>query len=389
MPLSIFSSILNPNFGVNQNLLRQVTLNKTPTLYNNQVRSQNEIIRYKKIMCVASLIPRIVINTSIAIQTCQYQKFDALVGNFGCQITALQVQELMRTPDLYRIAANAREQARQALVIINNLNINDLTIPVGETNLLQLAIDNNFDCALEPCMVELVKLRLLSIVNDIKAYNNPYNEIDELPFTNCNKLNILQPIENAKNLIQTIVRNLKIDTSRQAISFLEAKGVNLGNDLVARLHKDTMVKDSIVFSNLTANMSIVARSINGIVVIANKLRLNNQLRVGAVPFFVYLKMPEQRILSPKEIRTLPDSEPIMYIEGYVRNADKLNAIIMSRQLIPLMIQNCSCLQADGSSKDPQRQSYINRYFKLDHLFNLNAARMQNLTAEAQINTMIG
>lgn len=313
----------------------------------------------RKVLRIAALLLTITIEATKAIQEGRCKQFDALIGNFGCQITALEVQRLMRTENLSvmakEIQAKAEEQFKQCQIYIN-------APPKGlhMTTMIQYLKDKNLDQDVCPEIAKLTRLRILNIVN-----TNVLKDGKEVPQTKYAKLNDYNNIKKLdQGYIVNLVECLQEEESISAAKFIKnvskelcekeiSQGPLLRRVLAKKMRCTTLppthlkheaakgrIYGRIVSVPLIYNTEAVLRGIDGILLLKNKLKLCGKEIPDAKPLQIILKMPEERVLLPDEIGLLSESEPIFVIEGYVRKEDWLRECVNQKGLLNLIKTGC-------------------------------------------------
>ncbi|MDP1880788.1 MAG: hypothetical protein Q8K60_07600 [Parachlamydiaceae bacterium] len=347
---------------------------------NNSIRTQNTKF--------GQLILMIAQETAEAILENQYRKFDALIKNFGCQITALEVQQLLKKPDIRQEAESVSEITSRILKTVNP------SAPLKFTkkmNLIEYINSSGLNFTVSFEFLRLVRFRLLCIVNDNKLNDKG----DEVPFTNMDlfskkikKLNF--PVEdfiaglqaeesfNASQFIKNQVRELTIaDTSRAPLlqRLLDASFI--------RVNQPHKRYSSIMSTPLLYNTETVFRRTMGLVLIKNKLTLLGKPIENALSLKVFFEFPAQKLVTSEELAKYSNEEPILVVEGYVKTSDlviKINEIGFmtiintNSAIVPQYASktNQSPFGDEEADQDVAKyqsmNSIINDIIKIDHIY---------------------
>ncbi len=313
---------------------------------------------------LSEFLLKVVLETSEAIIEARYKKFDALIRNFGCQITALNVQEKMRNPHLYEEAVGIKQLAQEKLSIVTKekLPTGYLAKKDKEKDMLTYLREIQVDFEVSSEMIALARFRLLNIINGIKVKNG-----QEKSYTDLNPINERVSLIDGKglgidkDLRSMIVRGIQIDESAKAVLFIRNTASKLKNEdkrteLIQRMLSPAFQKSKVGILSvpLLYNTEAVIKSIKGIVLVKNKLFLGEVPINGALPMKIFLKMPEERILTEEEIKELCPNEPLIVIEGYINNNCSLKAAIQELGLNAIINSNNAILpQYANCPNDPQ------------------------------------
>lgn len=312
---------------------------------------------------IARLLLLVAKETADAILDLHYKDFDALVKNFGCQITAVEIHDLALRDGLREEAGRVRRLVEDKL---NNLPV--IPPKCEGVNTLKEYIERKCDVqvGISPEMSRFVRLRMLCIIN-----TNIEKDGKEVPRTNVNVLGRkLSKTVNSKleNLLKIIVGGLQAEESRHAVRYLrDAAERSLPQDNSRRpliitalqLERRSDVKDincqtPIVSVPLMHNMEASLASIGqGIVCIKNKLAICGKPIPDARPLRVFLRMQNETLLSEAEIGDLPRELPVFVIEGYIQNGTDIHEIVGEGRLLNLVRANCAKLPqfASGASQE--------------------------------------
>lgn len=250
----------------------------------------------RKLCAFGALILRIALETADAVINNQYKRFDALIGNFGCQITALEVQQLLSKTELRQEAVRLYTRLPQVK---------------------EVQVSTDFS--------RLVRFRLLSVVN--------VNVLDaaktrEKPETQSEKLReLIEDVDAVtKNVLKDFVRRLQANESANAAAFIKGEANLLTLEDTPRAHLLQLLlgsafnreKDCIVSTPLLYNTEVVFRRTIGLVLIKNKLFLLNERRPNEREVKVFMRFPQEEIVPEGDIAGVPDDTPLIVLEGYVR-----------------------------------------------------------------------
>lgn len=300
--------------------------------------------QYKCNLVLARLILEICQNAAEAIEHKNYKHFDALIRNFGCQITALQNHRLLKKAELREEAKRVHHLALERLATVE---ASWGKPPIGKCGMsvvdyLKMA---NIDITLSVDMAQLVRFRILNIVN-----TNVRSEEQELP---CTKVDaIVSQVErivadfnfnqrhgshyvmkHGKNFFEKWISGLQAEEAAIAVRFIQKVELDLLHTgdhpramLVERLLGDKYVRAS--KARGSSNTPIVSlpqlytgeaalESVEGLILIKNKLTFCGEQIPGVLPMKAFIKMPEGKVLSVEEIHVIPDDEPVYVLEGYI------------------------------------------------------------------------
>ncbi len=301
---------------------------------NDKLQTQNTKL--------ALLILTVAKETANAILENQFKKFDALVKNFGCHITALEVQQLMKKNVL-------RKEAKIVIAEIDLImskqkgSAYSIKEPMEVYNYIKAA---GLDINVSPEFAHLVRFRMLNIVNDNILNNEGY----EVPVTNLKLLN--KKIKKSYSLpTHLLISGIQAEESRRAAPYIKNQADLLSPEEVVRasiiqrlldhsfLRSSASYKySSIVSTPLLYSTEAVFRRTKGLVLIKNKLNLLGERIKNIEAIKVFIEFPSQKILQPKELNKYSDQEPILVVEGYVRTQ---NLIAMISELGIFTILNAN------------------------------------------------
>lgn len=317
-------------------------------------------IRIAKIfLCIAQ-------ETASAILDARYKDFDPIVKNFGCQISAVEINELLSDE---RDALCDEANRINKFVEEKKLELAPRKPPElkGSRSLADYLITNaKLDMLISPKMARLVRMRLLCIVNrDIEKEGKavPQTDVELL----CAKLGTKRATskQNLKSVVELIVGGLQAEESKNAVYYIRQRGALLFDairrPLVAQaltLDRLSRVKNGSQYTQtpimsvpLLHNTEAAIGSYRGIVCVKNKLKIADRVIEGALAKKAFIRMPEQQLA---DIKTLADDEPLIVIEGYINNQTDLKNRIMQVGLMNIIRASCAPLPqyASGSCKDP-------------------------------------
>jgi hypothetical protein len=309
------------------------------------------------ILQVQELILKVALDTAKAITSYQYKKFDALVKNFGCQMTALEVYNIFKDNNL-SLQRESEEICEQLSVILKDVELQ-------QTNLSkrQVVTMPNLDIEISALFLKCMRFRLLAIINDNKAYG----EIEQ-PITNCDK--IIPFCEPPKKAFEAMIKKLQEEEAEAAALFIQTvPSVNnpQRKSLIDDMLMETHLINKIVSLPLMYNTEAVLTAFNGLLLIKNKLTFCGKPNERK-PIKVYMKLPENEVVDEKTIER--SKVPILVIEGYIKKRDNLLEAINSIGLISIVNANCASLpQFIGKSppeiNNSEAKSDIARYVALE------------------------
>lgn len=385
MKVSLLRSILPPCGSVERNDLDQklkIQVNVKRCERQKQCTQNNKVI---------SLLLKMTDESISAICNVQARQFDALVKNFGCQITALQVCQALQSSELIEEATSLMDYVKNCLSKPLSVALPDKTITFDE-----FLSERLVDREVSPILSQLVRFRMLCVVN----CNRKTESGREEPYTNLDLL-VKKVAKIDANLVERIVSGIQADESVKAAKFIkqQAKLVEANSELLQRVvskrfrrrSKTCKTAKGREFSPITSvsllfNTEIVIRRIAGPILIKNKLSIAGVKIEGAEKLNLYMKMPEEKILSCEEVDLLQPAQPLIVIEGYIRNAQDLSAAIARLGLLAIVNANTTAShvmqyasQTDQSPiEDDDAREYLNKYsqeqelvenlFEIDHIY---------------------
>ena len=323
--------------------------------------------------------------TAEAIQNCEYTKFDALVKNFGCQITMLEVVKLSKTPTLREQADKLKAAAEAKLKSLKQLVQPDKN---RAQKLASFCLESNNELStISKEIVRLTRLRLLCIINDNDEFNNEENgKAREKPCTKIDPL--LKKLSKTtrrtiQGIISPMIEQLQIEESVLAATFIRQEAPYItderGQFLQRMLRSDCerrasikvkssnnrAVEEGIASVPLLYNTEVSIARLDGILLVKNKLKICKKPIDGALDIQVLLKMPECRTLTADVIAAIEPDEPISVIEGYVNSTitdpKQLADMLQQYGLMNIIKINCASIQqyASGASQKPLADATAN------------------------------
>ncbi len=360
---------------------------------------------------IARLFLQIAKQTTVAIKTHCYTEFDALIKNSGCQITALEVYRLVQIPDLEVEAKRIRTIVDKNIrTLKEEISYSGATCKLGLGNkkneigeaLEQLGIDVEID----PVVARLVRLRLLCIVNsnEIEKYSINVNgetlkKEGEVTITKEAKLlKLVRKIDI--QFLHLLVNGIQAEESVLAADFISKVANELNPQVIDRapLLKEALsdknrrsseetnkVHSSTVSFPLLYNTEAAIRGLKtGVILIKNKLKIANKKIDHAEPFRILIDAETHRILNEEKRKDIAPEGPLVVIEGYVKNGDRLKELIQDKGLIHIVNANSAKINqyASKTSQDKidneEIQSDLERYkvdgdipstvFEIDHFY---------------------
>lgn len=377
---------------------------KLEKILNPPTKNQPALEQAKRIQnCFKYFLLEIAQEATQAIINAEYTKFDALVGNFGCHLTASFVQDAVRQNPLRneaekieqvigqlleKIAKNASIEPQdlnftfsqemytlirlRLLCLVNTSILNDKSkeVPITNSSHVLDKITNKIAPLFIPTKhVKTEKLKNISsnMIESLFGRKKKDFKEDEVAGVE-NTIAILSSkleqngIEFQKmlNAVSLLVNGLQEEESEKAAQYVRELSLNLNPSnertaLVQRmLQKEFERNESrIVSLPLMYNTEAVINSYKGIVLVKNKLLLCGQLREGMKERKIFIQWPENRLLSPEEIKSLSDDEPLLVFEGDLSSELPVEELIIQKGL-------CNVINAVNAQ--PQYEKY---HSKLD------------------------
>jgi hypothetical protein len=321
----------------------------------NATSDQSEV--FPRILQFTKLLLTVAAETGAAIEQNRYKDFDALVGNFGCQITAFDLQRKVRNSKLREEAVRVSQQARikleelehtfqQRILVIQLPMIKLLQKPpYFQLTMLEILRQAGLDFSISPDLRDLLRYRLLKLINDNKMVGTV-----EVPCTNVALLfEKVDQIKQNETALKKLIDAIQMEESKKAAFFIRQAASEMNPEenpracIIQRLLSERFERKSkgIVSLPLVYNTEACLRNYQGIVLIKNKLSNCLGKIQGAAPQRVFLKVPGDRILNEREIANIPDHESLIVLEGIVLKGVSLAEIINDSGLIPLVLSNCA------------------------------------------------
>lgn len=321
-------------------------------------------------LIMAKLIYKISQEAAEDILRSRYSHFDALVRNFGCQITALQNFRIFNKKGLWDEARRVHEKASECIQKIdsfwpkppqgsNGMEFNDY--------LKQLDVD----IQMSPEMLQMVRFKILNIVNTNVLFNGrelPKTNTDSL-YRRCNEIaaefndKYRYQAHKIPTCIASWIAGLQAEEAEAAIPFIQKVGSELidsRRDLIQRMLGEQHKRISTVRgSSSTPIVSLpqlytgeaALKGVNGIVLVKNKMLLCGVPIASAEALQAYVKMPENRVLKPTEVAEIPNDEPIVVLEGYIPKKTNLEERVESIGLATLLNATLARLPQYASGTD--------------------------------------
>lgn len=281
--------------------------------------------------------------TADAIVEKSYKKFDALVMNHGCQITALQNHRLLKSRKLAEEARKVSEAATKQLSRLDEFLKNSASKDAVYAEKRKLGMDISgylkacqCDVELSPAMAQLVRFRLLHSINGLDqdedcdlSFKDQRKKQCEIPFTSFAPLEGRVTRICAENAftrpkppvnLKSWIRCLQIEEANEAVRYIKGVADECPEMLKERLYASLAeIREGTYGERLpqlyTGEVSL--KGVDGIVLIKNKLKIGGVLREGTEDIRLFVKMPEGKVLSNDEVAAIPDDEPVVVLEGYV------------------------------------------------------------------------
>jgi hypothetical protein len=388
MSISLIGSLLPPLSAPE----RRTFDKKTEILRGDRTRvTQN--------LQLGRLLLEIAKETPYAILEGRYKSLDALVKNFGCQMTALQVKRIVDMPQIIEKAEAIKTAIEEKLILCKTLGKNGNAVDIGNEDYPDLASflqKVGLDLEVPVEIAQLVRFRLLCIIND-----NQGKDGVEIPFTNMALMQakikklLLNKIDS--QLVGTLVSGVQAEESRKALTFIRQEVMHLSDEITPRaqliqrlLSSDFERKtkpgnkySSIVSVPFLYNHEAVFRVMQGVVLLKQKTTFCGKAN-GRPPLKLYLQLPQERVLEPNELALLPKKEAILVVEGYIKVLD-LAEQVARVGLFTILNSNTACLDqyAQGSDQSPledeeaaidvadfasKKDEIVGEMFEIDHVY---------------------
>lgn len=351
-------------------------------------------VNYQKILTYAQVVFTICKTAADSVVKGNYRKFDALLKNFGCQMTALDVHQKLSRSELCEEAVHISKLCVEKFEQIGKMFNKPPQGKCGMT-MNQYVGHAGLDIQISAQFADLVVYRLLHVIHDTKLERG-----EEVPVTN------LDPLELVKNQLEkkasgplfsfdAWVHGLQAKESRKAALFIqhEVEKLEVSHEralLLKRMVGPAHLREATFGSNRSSILTLpqsysveaAVRLFQGIMIVKNKLRLSNNLIQGAVPEKVFISFPEHKILDQEEIKGLDPLQPVIVLEGY-KGSGSIAHTISQIGVITLLNINCANMPQFTSMfpQDPlndkeaeedvasfkKREEWI-KSFRADHLF---------------------
>ena len=313
---------------------------------------------YKNNLKVLELFLKLAAEIADCVEQYQYTKFDALVGNFGCQITALEVQQILLKQDsLSQDVTRLKEVLPEKLELLQSVIKKTSTAVIKSCqglNLGEIIAQNELDFEISPSISKLIRFRLLGIVN-----HNELKEGVEVPCTKYTKLQSFTTLSIKQ--IQCLVDRIQSEESKMAARYLIDQSERLDCErapLIKQAVNPLQIQPARTKSKpieLLPNMhntEACLRLIQGTVLVKNKLKRCGADIVDAKPLKIWLEIASNKILKKEEVSELKCDQPVVIIEGYVKASKKeLKVLIRDPGIIPIVNASCAKLQPQYSGWD--------------------------------------
>lgn len=331
---------------------------------------------YQKMLTIAQVMFMVCESAAEAALEGRYSKFDALVKNFGCHITALAVQRSVK--GVSDEAARVRELCQEKLKMIETMFDKP---PVGDCGmtLARYCQHVGVDIRVSEAFCNLVLCRFLHIVHDKKQIG-----AEEVPFT-CT-----DPLELIKNSLKacerghimsfaTWVEGVQAKESVKAVGFMQELARGLAHErgpFLCRMMSQEFVrqakKSAIVALPQYYSTEAALRSMQGYLVIKNKLTLAGWPIKEAKADVVFMRMPEEKMLSEAEVRRLKPHKPIVVVEGF-QGPTPLAELVQRVGVIALVLSSLAQLSQYTTDYDQtwhgaEELPKVDYGFRADHMY---------------------
>lgn len=289
--------------------------------------------RYLPLVQTALFALRLAAETADAILAGEYKKFDALVKNCGCQITAAQVFNIVRNPTCPAEARLVKEQVQKVLARVQDEKFEEDPPPIVNVHPFVYLVDHlKLGFPVSANFAQLIRFRILKIVNNnlVKEIPIPYlnkTEHREVPETNLETVKERFPVKG-HTIIKSWIKEVQMEESVVAKLFVQCvakKAVeNPRWTLFARMVSDQHVRSTVnrvestpqSFNSELAYSEIEKQG--GLVLVKRKLMLGNTPVPGATPIKIFVRAQKDQVpLTTEEVKALDPKEPIWVVEGYM------------------------------------------------------------------------
>jgi hypothetical protein len=326
---------------------------------------------YQKMLTIAQVVLIVCESAAEAVCENRYSAFDALVKNFGCHITALAVQRTVKKTQ--NEAARMRDLCREKL---QKIAVMFQKPPVGECGqtLAKYCQHVGVDITLSQEFCDLVCFRFLHIIHDKKAVGN-----EEVPIT-C-----VDPLERVKNTLETGMRGqvcsfetwvegVQARESKKAVRFIQQVADTLDEPIYRKMVSEEHVrqasKSSVVAVPQSYSTEAVMRAMKGILVVKNKLTIAGRPVLGVKRDVVFMRMPEQKILSEDEVMRVKPDKPVVVLEGFQANRPLVELIheMGIFALVQSSLKKLPEYTADFNVPQDVEPGYYTLAFRVDHMY---------------------
>ncbi|MBA2369868.1 MAG: hypothetical protein H0V82_12755 [Candidatus Protochlamydia sp.] len=341
---SLFDIVFSSNFIKNEPYIKGVQ-------YVNKTQNMDQC---KKFIHLGQLILMICEETVQAITACHYKQFDALVKNFGCQITALENFEISDQPDIKNEAWAIQlcvKKNLEHLKSIQNKPPLEHNIRGFEDYLNQLKVT----ILVSDPMARLIRFKILNIINSNKILVDKDGIRREVPITKIENLkkrikNLPITTQEMKALekfpFKSWVEGLQLEESEKAVRYIQSMAKTIlcpdRDGILGEMLSDEFVriskksKPQVKSQPQLHSCEAAVRCIKGYVLIKNKLFLGEFPREGAQPVRQMIKMPEGLFLTEDEEKLLDHQTAVFVIEVLMAshvNRDAIKMIISEAGIV--------------------------------------------------------
>lgn len=384
MSISLFDVALpSQNCSAGQTLLNKI---KLPQKGNMKWATNH----YRQNYNLANFLLEICKETAEAILNGHYNQFDALVKNFGCQMTAIEVHQLVKQPEIKKEALRVQQIATNQLALLASKKNG---MPEGLHGMSFADYMQNccgIEAKLSPEMAQLLRFRILNIVNsnvlDTSGRERPQTDVSALQ----GRLEALQMgTEERKFLdknfsLKTWVERLQEEESRHAAEYIRQAANQITDPergpILQRMLSSEFARQAKAHTKVLSvpQMHCGEAAVRGIdegyLLVKNKTHNCHVIRANAQPIKIVVKMPEEQILSVEEVALLPPETPVMVFDTLMTSecdiVDIINTIGVVRLLnatlsqLPQYVRNI----APDIQRDEEIKADIAQYQGLYHVY---------------------
>jgi hypothetical protein len=281
----------------------------------------------------------------------RYKEFDALVRNFGCEMIALEVAQLVSldSPERQTLLAEAVRIQQNVRPLLNRCKEKWNSPDPGQNGMLLADYLRNtlsIDMEISPNFARLARLRMLCIINKVDTCETQVINLRDKVSEGRTMPNGL--LEN----LQLIVAGIQADESRQAARFIRTQAESLTGrkqslcrllsaDFDAQMRASNPArKSSIVTQPLLQRVEVVFRRFSGVVLVKNQVKINGFSPCERQPNRVYVLMPSSRVLTKEQVEELDKRTPLVIAEGRLNDREKLIAAINTIGLVKILLASC-------------------------------------------------